>query len=163
MNRTNMGGFRPNGDTTQRIDVGGHVHGGPVYWMSPSGPRVYVWSEESSLQGFAVQRSRLSPKPVAKSTVIAGGHPGGMITISSNGSDNGIVWGAFAPVGDGFHTLVKGILVAYDANDLKVLWRSDANSRDTVGNFAKFNPPVVANGRVYLGSQSNALRVYGRL
>ena len=29
------------------------------------------------------------------------------------------------------------------------------------GLFAKFTPAVVANGHVYLGSQSKALRVYG--
>jgi outer membrane protein assembly factor BamB len=163
MDRTNMGRYNPGSDTHQRIPVGGHVHGGPVYWLGPSGPRVYVWSEQSPLQAFAVGSNALGATPVAKSTVVAGGHPGGIVTLSANGTANGIVWGSFAPVGDGFHTLVKGILVAFDANDLHVLWRSDANARDTVGNFAKFNPPVVANGRVYLGSQSNALRVYGPL
>jgi outer membrane protein assembly factor BamB len=159
LDRTNLGHYRPGSDATQRITVGGHVHGGPVFWNG----RVYVWSEESPLQAFAVDANGLSASPVAKSTVVAGGHPGGIITISANGTNDGIVWGAYAPVGDGFHQLVKGILVAFDAKDLHVLWRSDANARDAVGNFAKFNPPVVANGRVYLGSQSNALRVYGQL
>ena len=32
-----------------------------------------------------------------------------------------------------------------------------------VGNFAKFTPPTVTNGRVYLATFSNVLRVYGLL
>ena len=39
-----------------------------------------------------------------------------------------------------------------------------ANSaRDALGNWAKFVPPVVANGRVYLATFSNQLVVYGTL
>jgi hypothetical protein len=37
--------------------------------------------------------------------------------------------------------------VALDANDLHNLWRDDC-----VFWFAKFNPPIVANGRVYLAT-----------
>ena len=32
-----------------------------------------------------------------------------------------------------------------------------------VGNFAKFCPPTVANGKVYLATFSNRLNVYGLL
>src|SRR5205807_1068599 len=98
-----------------------------------------------------------------KSSVVASGHPGGMTTLSANGSANGIIWGSYAPKGDAWHHLVPGTLLAFDAATLHVLWHSDANTRDAVGLFAKFTPAVVANGHVYLGSQSKALRVYGLL
>ncbi len=44
------------------------------------------------------------------------------------------------------------------------LWNSDmVPERDTLGPFAKFVPPMVANGRVYVSSFSNALVIYGLL
>src|SRR5262249_38268013 len=47
VDRTNMGHFQPSHDPAHHVSVGGHVHGGPVYWNSPSGARAYVWSENS--------------------------------------------------------------------------------------------------------------------
>ena len=47
---------------------------------------------------------------------------------------------------------------------LDVLWTSEQNdARDQVGNHAKFVPPTVANGKVYLATQSKKLLVYGLL
>jgi PKD repeat protein len=44
------------------------------------------------------------------------------------------------------------------------LWNSQQNSaRDAVGSFAKFVPPTVANGKVYLATFSGQLDVYGVL
>jgi hypothetical protein len=58
-----------------------------------------------------------------------------------------------------------GVLRAFDATDAsKELWNSlqDA-TRDDLGNFAKFSPPTVVNGKVYLPTFSNQLVVYGLL
>jgi outer membrane protein assembly factor BamB len=162
VDRANMGHYQPAHDPAQHVTVGGHVHGGPVYWVSPSGPRAYVWSENSPLVAFDVTTTGLTPTNL-QSTVVASGHPGGITTLSANGTANGIIWGSYAPKGDAWHHLVPGTLLAFDAATLQVLWRSDANARDAVGLFSKFNPPIVANGHVYLGSQSRELRVYGLL
>ena len=44
------------------------------------------------------------------------------------------------------------------------LWNSlDDGARDDCGNFAKFDSPTVANGKVYMGSFSRQLCVYGLL
>jgi hypothetical protein len=44
------------------------------------------------------------------------------------------------------------------------LWNSNINAaRDSFGNFAKFVPPLVANGRVYVASWSKQVAVYGLL
>jgi outer membrane protein assembly factor BamB len=160
VDRTNMGHFQPAHDPAGHVTVGGHVHGGPIYWDSPSGPRAYVWSENSPLVAFNVTHTGLTTTGL-QSQVVASGHPGGITTLSANGSTNGIIWGSYAPKGDAWHHLVPGTLVAFDAGTLKVLWRSDTNASDAVGLFAKFNPPIVANGHVYLGSQSKELRIYG--
>ena len=42
-----------------------------------------------------------------------------------------------------------------------VLWNSDQNSKDVVGNFAKFNTPTIANGKVYVPTFSKGIKVYG--
>ena len=46
------------------------------------------------------------------------------------------------------------MLRAFDADDLQTeLWNSETNdARDDAGNWPKFSPPTVVNGRVYLGS-----------
>ncbi len=87
--------------------------------------------------------------------------PGGAISISANGgkAGTGIVW-ASHPHGldpnagiDANQHVVKGIMRAYNAENLtKELWNSEMNPHDSIGNFAKFNPPTVANGKVYLAS-----------
>lgn len=65
--------------------------------------------------------------------------------------------------GDANQQVLPGILHAYNAENVGVeLWNSQqAGSRDAVGNFAKFVPPTVANGKVYLATFSNRLNVYG--
>jgi hypothetical protein len=55
------------------------------------------------------------------------------------------------------------ILRAYAAEDLRPLWRSDLNPKDTLGNFAKFTPPTVAKGRVYMATFSDQVILYGLL
>lgn len=54
---------------------------------------------------------------------------------------------------------------ALDAVDLsRELWNSEQNAeRDDFGEFAKFNTPVVANGKVFLATFSKQLAIYGLL
>jgi hypothetical protein len=73
--------------------------------------------------------------------------------ISANGNSNGILW-----INDNssFGSLCCQILYAFDASNLgKILYSSNqaANSRDVPGGAVKFTAPVVANGKVYVGSQ----------
>jgi hypothetical protein len=58
-----------------------------------------------------------------------------------------------------------GILRAFDAADVsRELWDSQQNAaRDAVGKVAKFTPPTIANGKVYLATRSGYLDVYGLL
>jgi len=56
--------------------------------------------------------------------------------------------------------------VAYDATTvvngtMKQLFHSDANPANDMGNFAKYSTPVVANGKVYVGTFSNRVVQYG--
>ena len=54
---------------------------------------------------------------------------------------------------------------AFDAGDVThELWNSNQNAaRDSIGRFAKFVCPTVANGKVYIATFSGKLDVYGIL
>ena len=78
------------------------------------------------------------------------------MSVSSNGATAGIVW-----VLDGG----AGVLYAYDATNLATeLYDTTQASggRDTPGAAVKFAVPTVANGHVYVGTQTE-LDVYGLL
>jgi hypothetical protein len=87
------------------------------------------------------------------------------LSLSANGSTSGsgIVWASVSYSGDSNQQTVPGILRAFDATNLNTeLWNSKQNAvRDDVGNYAKFAPPTIANGKVYLATFSNQLLVYG--
>ena len=87
--------------------------------------------------------------------------------MSANGTNagSGIVWATHNLVGSANQQVRPGILRAYNAQNVtNELWNSEQNSaRDSVGNYAKFVAPTVANGKVYLATFSNRLNVYGLL
>jgi len=157
-----------NGQIPQLLRVApGHIHGAPVYWNSPNrGPLIYVWGENDALKAFHFNGATLDSSPAMQSTIVASpGMPGGILSLSADGSTagSGILW-AFLPLqGDALNNVVPGVLRAFDASDLtRELWHSaEAPSRDDAGLFAKFSPPTIANGKVYLASYSNQLNVYG--
>jgi hypothetical protein len=62
--------------------------------------------------------------------------------------------------------IVPGALVAYDATRvtngrMKQLFHSEANPANTLGTFAKYATPVVANGKVYVATFSQKVVQYG--
>ncbi|HEX2573326.1 MAG TPA: hypothetical protein VH877_27505 [Polyangia bacterium] len=144
-----------------------HLHGSPVPWQGPSGGFVYLWGEDDSLKAFRLEKGYVEPTPVAVgSTDLPPGMPGGILAVSSDGNrvGTGIVW-ASHPIGNANHATVPGVLRAYDAEDItRELWSSESNpTRDRIGNFAKFTPPTVVNGKVYMATFSDELAVYGLL
>ena len=158
-----------------------HIHGGPVYFDSDqNGPTTYLWGENDVLRGFLFNSTTglLNTTPFATSTMTApvtnndGAMPGGFLAISANGNSNGILWASTPYNGDAVVTTVQGVLYAFNADTLQLLW-SDKNNdaRDEVGYFAKYVPPLVANGKLYMATfgpagtsnGSGALVVYGLL
>jgi outer membrane protein assembly factor BamB len=101
-------------------------------------------------------------------TVPAGGMPGGMLTLSADGAQSGIVW-ATIPYWDANSIVGPGRLLAYDATQfdvfadgspkLRLLWDSERENLPFIYN--KFTPPVVANGRVYVATYDGRVDVYG--
>ena len=143
-----------------------NIHGTPVYYhyISQSDTEcVYVWPEGYNFQQYFFNRST-GLFDLSKTINGNGNGQGPIISVSSNGQvvGTGIVWASF-PILDPNHQTRQGVLQAFDARDIRrQIWNSTTNStRDSVGNYAKFNTPVVANGKVYLATFSNRLNVYG--
>ena len=80
------------------------------------------------------------------------GVPGGALALSGT-FGNGILWASInnplhSP-GDAEGHYQYGALYAFDAQNMNLLWTNDIFSNDIYG-FAKYDPPTVTNGHVYL-------------
>jgi hypothetical protein len=142
-----------------------NIHGAPVFWASPSGTLAYVWGESDFLKAYRFDGMRFTTTPAATSEIMAGsGMPGGMLALSSNGSaaGSGVVWASIPVTEDANMRVVPGVLRAFDAADVThEIWNSEHTPADSIGSFAKFVIPTVANGRVYMATFSGRLNVYG--
>jgi outer membrane protein assembly factor BamB len=173
----------PLGDPTRNPSKTHHLHGSPVFWNGSRGPMIFTWGENESLRAWTLNLQTGAVSFVGKGMEVAsaalalsptglGGMPGGMLAVSSNGqaSDSGIVW-ALAPVdGDANHGVVEGIARAYDAATLdptpidpqtprlKLLW--DSRRSGMIFNHAKFVPPVVADGRLFVPTYDGRVDMY---
>jgi outer membrane protein assembly factor BamB len=139
-----------------------HNHGSPVYWNSRTqGPTIYIWPEEDNVRAFHYDPgAKFRTKPL-KGMMGNKGMPGGFLSVSANGGDDGILWGAIPFHDDAWVEIVRGTLRAFDANTLQLLWSTDTNEPADHFDFAKYVPPTVANGKVYLPTFSDRLNVYG--
>lgn len=91
--------------------------------------------------------------------------PGPTPSISANGSTNGIVWVVDASnYGGSGPPSAPAILHALNASNVAIeLYNTtQVSNRDVMGNAVKFVVPTVANGKVYVGTQTE-VDVYGLL
>ena len=157
--RGNLGGFTPSGDMClQRLNsLANGVYTSPVYFNSSVwGPIIYEGAVNDLVRAFQFTNGLLEPNAFQLSGVIAS-WPGTMMSLSANGQQEPILW-AVQCEPDGS----TGVLRALDAEQIGTeLWNSDMNPGDTVGRFAKFCPPTVANGKVFVVTFSNAVDFYG--
>jgi hypothetical protein len=129
--------------------------GGPAYWQG----QVYYASSLGYPMQFSLQGGLISTVPIAQSNKLFG-YPGGAPVVSANGNNNGIVW--ILQV-DRYTNSLPATLRAFDASNIsRQLYSSDNATRDTAGPAVKFSAPTVANGKVYVGTQTE-LDVYGLL
>lgn len=138
----------------------GNIHGSHVIWQGPDATRVLVWGEDDFLRSFTLQNGRLVTPPAKSLYLIPPGMPGGMLSISANGSQagTGIVWAIVPLFGDAnTQRGVRAQLLAFDVQNIKLdIWRSeplDASfGPNSVGLFAKFAAPTIANGKVFIAT-----------
>ena len=151
LDRDNMGHWQEGSDSQIVATTGANylagMFGNPAYFNHS----VYFCGAGDPVKAFTVYDGVLS-KGTSSQSPVQFGYPGCLPTISANGTDDAIVW-VLEPA---------NILHAYDARNLDIeLYNSDQNAdRDALGPYVKFTPPMVANGKVYAGTQSS-LNVYG--
>jgi hypothetical protein len=132
------------------------LFGAPAYFNST----VYFCGSGDNLKAFPLNNGLLATSPNETS-----GHafnfPGCTPAASANGNTNGIIWAAdTSTYGNAGASLGPAVLYAYQAGTLSMLWNSSQTGSDTAGDAVKFAVPTIANGKVYLGTQTE-LDVYG--
>jgi outer membrane protein assembly factor BamB len=154
VNRFSMGKFDSNGDHIYQELVGqinGSMFGAPVYFNNT----VYFGAVRDSIRAFSISNAALSATPTSQTPNVFN-FPGATPSISANGTSNGILWAAENGTNAG--------LRAYDATNLsRQLYNSgDTGGRDQFGPGNKFITPMIANGKVYVGTK-NSVGVFGLL
>ena len=142
------------------------IWGSPAYWNGS----LYWTGANDSIKAYSFNANNsglISAAPTSESAQIFA-YSAPTPTISANGNTNGILWvldgSGDDSTCDGGGSNCLG-LYAYDATNLaNVLYISSqaANNRDSPGTAVKFEKPIIANGKVYVGTRSS-VSVYGLL
>jgi len=154
VNRDSMGKFSSNNSSVYQ-ELAGALPGG--VWAMPAffNNVVYYGSVGSPIQAFTITNAKLSPNATAQ-TPTSFGYPGATPSVSANGTSNGIVWAV--------ENNTPAVLHAYNATNLNELYNSNQASggRDQFGTGNKYITPMIANGKVFVGT-TNGVAVFGQL
>jgi hypothetical protein len=154
VNRDMMGKFNVQNDSAIYQQLSGVLPGG--VWAMPAyfNGTIYYGSVGAALQAFPITNAKVAS--ASSSSSASFGYPGSTPSVSANGTSNGIVWA----VQNGGTAVLHG----YDAGNLaSELYNSSqaAAGRDSfAGN--KFITPMIANGKVFVGTPTGVI-VFGQL
>ncbi|MFY9791993.1 MAG: PQQ-binding-like beta-propeller repeat protein [Candidatus Sulfotelmatobacter sp.] len=154
VNRNSMGKFNTGSNKIYQ-ELAGALPGGiwsmPAFWSG----RLYFGPVSQPILEFQFKQAKLATAAVAKTTNTFG-YPGATPSISCNKGSNPIVW-AVANTN-------PAVLYAYNATTLVELYNSSqaAGGRDNFGAGNKFITPMIANGKVYVGT-TTGVGVFGLL
>ena len=155
--RTNMGKFNPNNNNQLYQDVQGALSGSVYSAPAFDGKRIYYGAVGDTIKAFAFKANGQLNSTPQSATSTAFGYPGATPSISGNSPANLILWAT--------ENTSPAVLHAYNANNLAVeLYNSNQASagRDHFGDGNKFITPTIANGKVYVGTQTG-VGVFGLL
>jgi hypothetical protein len=159
LNRDNLG--HVGGQVSQMTLPGGGGEQSPAYFSTGTTQYIYNGGDGDYLRAFTVSSSGVSTNPVLATSWFFG--QGTTPAVSANGTTNAIVW-ALDYTDDPDHqpSFTPTVLHAFNATTLAELYNSAqaASARDTAGPSVKFQIPMIANGKVYIGT-STELDVYG--
>ena len=158
VNRNRMGKINlktsDNSNVYQVVVLGDSIFGSPAYFNGC----LFYGGVNATLKQFTFHDGLLSTSPTSATTV-SFGYPGTTPSVSSFGSDSGIVW-AYENASSG-----NAVLHAYSALDLtQELYNNTQapNNRDAFGTGNKFIVPTICNGKVFAAS-TNSVGVFGLL
>ncbi len=154
VNRSSMGKFNANRNGIYQ-ELEGALPGGiwsmPAYFQG----RLYFGPVGQPILEFEFKNAKLLTSPVAKSNN-AFAYPGATPSISANGSSNAIVWVRRIRIRRCcMLTRPPALVELYNSNEA-------ANGRDHFGAGNKFIIPLIAHGKVYVGT-TNGVGVFGLL
>ncbi|HYL59949.1 MAG TPA: choice-of-anchor D domain-containing protein [Candidatus Acidoferrales bacterium] len=168
VDRDHLGGFDPNtNNIVQYIPdkVGSAVFSTPAYWQGQVKGvltnLIYAVGVKDSPKMFAIANGQIGLPYASIAQKFNIGFPGASPVISANGQTGGVMWfiDSSAYAGPG-----PAVLYAFDATDLsRELYDSNQfAANDNPGPAVKFTVPTVANGKVYVGTQTQ-LAAFGIL
>jgi hypothetical protein len=155
-NRTNMGKFNPNNNSQiyQELTnaLAGQVFSSPAFAEG----KIFYGSVGDAIKAFSFNASGMLNSTPASMTSTHFAYPGTTPSISGSSASNLIVWAT--------ENTSPAVLHAYSAKNLAVeLYNSSqAGTRDQFGNGNKYVTPMIANGKVYVGT-TNGVGVLGLL
>jgi len=153
VDRTNMGKYNGRSNTMYQ-EVSSALSGGIFSVPAFFNNTVFYAASGDYLKAFPITQALLATTAATQSTNTFG-FPGATPSVSSNGTENGIVWAIETQSG-------AGILHAYDATNLgSELYNSNQASgiRDHFP-YSKYVPPAIANGKVFVGT-TTGVAVFG--
>ncbi len=155
VDRDNMGKFNASSNNAVYQELPNAISGA---WSMAAlfNNTVYYASNGDHLKAFPITNALLATTPASESATTFS-FPGATPSVSSNGAQNGIVWAIENQSG-------AGVLHAYNTTNLpNELYDSNQapNSRDHFSD-NKYVPPMIANGKVFVGT-TNSVAVFGLL
>jgi hypothetical protein len=159
INRDNMG--HTGGQISQMTLPQGGGEQSPAYWNSGTTQYIYNGGDDDALRAFTVSSAGVSTGPVMATKHIFGS--GTSPVVSANGTSNGIVWALEQTDDPDIEPPMQPVVLhAFNALTLSELYNSARapSGRDTTGPAVKFQVPMVANGKVYVGTATE-LDVFG--
>jgi hypothetical protein len=145
VNRNNMGKYNSSNNSNIYQELAGALPGG--IWSMPAafGGRIYYGPVGSPILAFQFKDAMLVSTPVAQ-TSNSFGYPGATPSISADGNKNVIVWAS--------ENTNPAVLHAYNGESMVELYNTNQapNGRDNFGAGNKFITPMIANGKVYVGT-----------
>ena len=152
VNRDSMGKFNGTADNIYQL-ISGQLAGGVYSKPSYFNGTVYYGAVNDAIKSFPITNGQLAATPATRSTHTFG-YPGATPVISASGTSNGIVWVV--------ENSSPAVLHAYDATNLATELYNSNQASGGKDNFSnnKFITPIVANGKVYVGTASS-VAVFG--
>ena len=162
LDTTNLGKFKQGTGGTdaalQRLDGNSSSVGqNPITWDAGATSKyVYLWANGNNLvqYQYSTASGQFTSTTPYKSAAL--GTNSGQMTVTSNGTANGILWAISK----------ANVVYALDPNDVSKtpFWASNTNSaRDGLPSTGKWQFPTVVNGKAYIPTGGASIAVYGLL
>jgi hypothetical protein len=161
VDRDNMEKWEPTSNTL--LPTPPQYAGGPLFGRGAFfNGKYFVSPGNSTIKSFGISNAQMSL--VGQTTASYGPWAGASLSVSANGTSNGILW-VLSANGDGYSTGSSAVLDAYDPANLQNWLYTSNNGSDTLGGGVRWAVPAIVQGKVYAtaaaGSISGTIATFG--